>query len=56
MTEETPEFPTKECPMCAGSGKVRDYKLAPLAGAAATYFVIDPEKLKDYDFTAMYGT
>ena len=56
MTEQPEEEYQKACPMCAGTGKVRDYKLTPVAHGAGTFFTINPDFLAEYDFTAMIGT
>lgn len=53
MTEQT-EQPEKECPMCAGTGKVPDLPSLPGAFNAATYVTIDPATFKD--LKVMYGT
>lgn len=47
--------PQKECPMCAGTGKVQDYGKATLPDTAATFFVFTPGDLA-YDPFAMMGT
>ena len=57
MTEpagvETPEedVPQKPCPMCAGSGKVRDYVFnvsTSVAAGAATSYMIDMNNLQPW--------
>jgi hypothetical protein len=52
------ELPRKECPMCAGSGKVRDYQLSITPNGVPSYFTVDPEtfKLEGYDFLNFCGT
>lgn len=52
------ETPTKACPMCAGSGKVRDYVTGMTPFAAGTYQTIDFENinLADYLISPIYGT
>ena len=57
MTGEQ-ETPMKDCPMCAGSGKVRDYVTGMTPFAAGTYQTIDFDKinLADYTITAICGT
>ena len=54
--EQPEEEPQKPCPMCAGTGKVRDYKLTPAMHGAGTFFTIDPADLERYNFTAICGT
>jgi hypothetical protein len=48
------EEPRKECPMCAGSGKVRDF--TPSGGTVPTFFVIDTEKFDTSGLTVGIGT
>jgi len=57
MSDEQ-ETPQKECPMCAGSGKVRDYATGMTPFAAGTYQTVDFERLdiKDYVVNAICGT
>ena len=50
------EHPEKTCPMCAGTGKVRDYHMDITPNSVGTYFTIDPEVLKFLDCTPIYGT
>ena len=53
MSEEQPE---KTCPMCIGTGKVRDYKIDPSGFPASTNFVVDPLKIGLGLLSATYGT
>lgn len=50
------EQPEKTCPMCAGTGKVRDYPMGITPNSVGTYFTVDPEVLKNLDYIPMYGT
>lgn len=56
MSGQTEEEPRITCPMCAGTGKVRDYTPGMTPFSAGTYITIDPMDLEQYDITAMYGT
>jgi hypothetical protein len=55
MPEDEQQESWKPCAICAGTGRVRDRdNLSPFS--ASTYFTINPELFKDYDFTMMCGT
>jgi hypothetical protein len=56
MTEQPDEELQEACPMCAGTGKVRDYKMSPSSSGASTFFTIDIGNLGKYDFAAHCGT
>ena len=50
------EHPEKACPFCAGTGKIRDYKIDPSGMPASTFFTVNPAGFRDFNFTAMCGT
>jgi hypothetical protein len=56
--EAAEEAPEKECWLCAGTGKVRDYPMGITPHGVPDYFTIDPEVLKgiNYDWTNYCGT
>lgn len=56
--EETQEAPEKECWLCAGTGKVRDYPMGITPNGVPNYFVVDTEALAriSYDWTNYCGT
>lgn len=46
----------RECPMCAGTGKIRDDGTSLSPFSAGTYFAIDPEIFRDFDWLITCGT
>lgn len=56
--EETQEAPGKECWLCAGTGKVRDYPMGITPNGVPSYFAVDTEALAriSYDWTNYCGT
>lgn len=50
------ELPEKPCAFCAGTGKVRDYKMSSSPFAAGTYHTIDPLVLDGLSIYPIAGT
>lgn len=50
------EEPRRECPMCAGTGKVRDYGFTLMSMTASTFYTVDPTDFNPLNIVNMCGT